>query len=362
MKIKSRLVFFILISLMFVTISQLSSALEPKLLWKKEIPSELFGLSFARKSGDVIFIHEYKGNRNRITILNMDGQIVWQWGPSLEESISSVEISEDGRVFVFSSSKDMIYYYQRDGKELWKLNNHKDPTLSPDGKYVILSPPIGWKGEGLFLDSQGKIIWKSPKLAFTEAPVFSPDGNYFAEMPYIFDISGNTWPIPSGYYNSLSENGTYAGIEGRGKEEDGIYDKDGNLVFGGKNLISGNGKIVARFGATKTEVFKFPEKIKLKEYPIERADIEEGYWAFGHESYSRISYDGRYLAVFGRRTDKESLENVFVIDIGESRFWGGVIPEVGRKLDVGLFLTDDGQYLLVGNVKNHTTFYFYKIY
>jgi len=363
MKIKSRLVFFIWISLMLLSFSQLSSALEPKLLWKKEIPSELYGLSFARKSGDVIFIHEYKGSRNQITILNKDGQTVWQWGPSLKELIGNAEISEDGRVFAYDTSEDIIYYCQRDGKVLWKVtDNNNTPFLSPDGKYVILSPPPGWYGPGWLVDSQGKTLLKSLKMAFSEKPVFSPDGNYFAEMPYIFDISGNSWEIPSGYYNSLSENGIFVGIEGRGEEEDGIYDRDGNPVFEGKNLISGNGKIVARFGKTKTEVFKFPEKLKLKEYPIERADINKGYWAFGHEAYSRISYDGRYIAVFGRRTDKESLENVFVIDIDESRFWGGVIPEVGRKLDVGLFLTDDGQYLLVGNVINHTTFYLYKVY
>ncbi len=363
MKIKSKLVFFIWISLMLISISQLSSALEPKLLWKKEIPSELYGLSFARKSGDVIFIHEYKGSRNQITILNKDGQTVWQWGPSLKQLIGNAEISEDGRVFAYDTSEDIIYYCQRDGKVLWKLTDtNNTPFLSPDGKYVILTPPWGWSGPGWFVDSQGKILRKSLKLGFSETPVFSPDGNYFAEMPYIFDISGNSWEIPSGYYNSLSENGAFIGIEGRGEKEDGIYDRDGNLVFEGKNLISGNGKIVARFGKTKTEVFKFPEKLKHKEYPIERGDINKGHWAFGHFAYSRISYDGRYIAVFGRRTDKESLENIFVIDIDESRFWGGVIPEVGKNLDVGLFLTDDGQYLLVGNVTNHTTFYFYKIY
>jgi len=366
MKSKYKLVFVIGILigvfLILLIISQLSTALEPKLLWKKEIPSELYGLSFARKSGDVIFIHEYKGNRNQITILNKDGQTVWQWGPSLKELIGNAEISEDGRVFAYDTSEDIIYYCQRDGKVLWKVtDNNNTPFLSPDGKYVILSPPPGWYGPGWLVDSQGKTLLKSLKMAFSEKPVFSPDGNYFAEMPYIFDISGNSWEIPSGYYNSLSENGAFVGIEGRGEEEDGIYDRDGNLVFEGKNLISGNGKIVARFGKTKTEVFKFPEKLKLKEYPIERADINKGYWAFGHEAYSKISYDGRFLVLFGRRTDKESLENVFVIDIDASIFLGVVIPEAEEDT-TGLFLTNDGQYLLVGNVTNHTTFYFYKVY
>ena len=365
MQKKSKLVFFlamfIAISFVILIISQLSTAVEPKLLWKKEIPSELYGLSFARKSGDVIFIHEYKGSRNQITILNKDGQTVWQWGPSLKELIGNAEISEDGRVFAYDTSEDIIYYCQRDGKVLWKLtDNNNVPNLSPDGKYVILTPPSGWYGKGWFVDSQGRILWRSSKLGFEEIPVFSPDGNYFAEMPYIFDVSGNSWEIPHGYYNSLSENGEFIGIEGT--DNDGIYDRDGNPVFEGKNLISGNGKIVARFDKTKTEVFKFPEKTKLKEYPIERADIEEGYWAFGHESYSRISYDGRYIAVFGRRTDKESSENVFVIDIDENKFWGEIIPESEEEGTTGLFLTNGGRYLLVGNVTNHTTFYFYKIY
>ena len=67
MKTKPRLVFvfgiFIVISLVLLIISQLSSALEPQLLWKKEIPSKIYNASFAKGSGDVIFIHGDRKNR-----------------------------------------------------------------------------------------------------------------------------------------------------------------------------------------------------------------------------------------------------------------------------------------------------------
>lgn len=365
MKSKSKLVYiigsFIGILLIILIISQLSSALEPKLLWKKEIPSKIYQTSFARESGDVIFIHELKGVRNQITIFDRSGNTVWQFGPSFDETIVQVDISDEGNIFIYNTNKKTIHYCQRNGKEIWKLQESSVPHLSSDGKYLLLVAPPFWKGDGKFLDDKGKTLWQSEKLTVSEELVFSPDGNYFATIPNIFDIHGNTWSIPYGYYNSLTDNGEFVGIEGTHK--DGIYDKDGTLVFDGKSVISGNGKSVATFSPRKTQVFKFPEKVKLREYPIEREDnIEKGYWAFGHTAYSRISYDGRYIAIFGQRTDEESLENVFILDVNDNKFWGEIIPEIGKKGYVGLFLTNNGKYLLVINIASYTKLYLYQVY
>jgi len=371
MKSKYKLVFVIGILigvlLILLTISQLSSALEPRLLWKKEIASFIWDVAFAEESGDVIFVH---GEKNQITLLDKNGKIIWQWGPELEKVSLQVDISKNGNIFVYNTSKKIIHgsriihYCNRNGKDIWTLVDRPEiPYLSPDGKYLFLSLGQGWKGKSSFLDSNGKTLWKYAAYPI-DGVLFSPDGNYLAAQHYLFDAFGNVCnkKIFYGFFTSLSDNGEFIGVR-REEEKEGIYDKEGNLIFQGRNTISGDGKIVMRCNPNKIEVFRFPEKLKLKEYPIKRWEPD----LYDYEYFSKISYDGRYIAVFGERIDKESSSNLFVVDINEDKIWEELIPEFSENDQVNILLTNNGQYLLVVHLKETTQsrqskFYYYQIY
>lgn len=354
MKIKSRLVFFIWISLMLLSFSQLSSALEPKLLWKKEIPSELYGLSFARKSGDVIFIHEYKGSRNQITILNKDGQTVWQWGPDLERVAGWVSISDDGRYFVYHTDfpretdapmKPFIHYYDRSQGEIWRKELPGYPTISPDGKYIFVNS--GWEGAiAYFLDSKGNIIWKKRDVG-PDFGKFSPDGGFLKTRYYLFDKKGNIIldkDFP-GTIRSISLNADYLAFEGRGsavivRDKDGtiigsgadggIFDKRGNIILGGKARVSEDGTIGVIYRSDKTEIYKLPEKTLIKEYPIRKV-----------LGASSLSYNGNVIVII-ERTGKGSPIKLFIIDLSKNELFEGILDK-GADLEV----SKDGKYFLL---------------
>jgi len=387
MKSKYKLAFVIGILigvfLILLIISQISAALEPKLLWKREIPSFVWQIDFARYSGDVIFAHE----GNRITMFDKNGNTKWQWGPHLDKLAGSPIISDDGKHFIYSSyptggetdymKGTYIHYCESNGREIWKKEEPLlvPSTISPDGKYIVLGVPGGWGGGAEFLDSNGKLLWKIEGPALDA--IFSPDGNYLAVFPDIYDLNGNKYNEKeiAGNYNSFSNNGEYIGIEiiyfdpniEIGPDE-GLYDKKGNLVFPGKNAISGSGKIVISYLKNKIEAYRFPEKIKIAEYPIKR-------WRFPfcnaldyRFKYSKISYDGRYVAIFGERTDTKTPYSLFVIDINENKIWGVAIPGVEyEERDENIFsmsFTNDGKYLMFLHANDRaekSTLYFYQI-
>jgi len=389
MKIKSKLVFFILISLMLVTISQLSSALEPELLWKKEIPSKTHHVSFAKQSGDVIFIHGDK--KNRITLIDKDGETRWQWGPDLELCVLDISISNDGRYFVFNSAyqlwvrmekgaryKDYIHYYDRTKGELWKENIFGSSCISPEGKYVFITSPPEWGGPSILLDSNKKNLWKED-IGEIEDVVFSADSNYiaysvsqFSPEVYLFNINEKNYKkIGIGDITSITNNGEYVGIEignhlfgyeffKKYPPKEGIYNKEGNLAFEGKNTISENGKIVVSHFENRIEIRNFLSKEKIKEFSIQRWEYPK-YPTYGR--VNQVSYDGRYIAIFGKRTDKNSSSNLFLIDTQEGSLWEETIENVGKNDGISLFLTGDGKFLFVGISKEEkSTFYFYQIY
>jgi len=200
MKAKSKLAFVIAIFmgvfLMLVTISQLSSALEPKLLWKKEISPRIHRFSFAKGSGDVIFIHGKR--KSKITLIDKNGNIGWQWGPDLERVAGQVSISDDGRYFVYHTDfprqtdakiKTFIHYYDRSQGEIWRKELPGYPTISPDGKYIYVT--TGWEDAvGWLLDSKGNILWEKRDVG-PNLGRFSPDGNFVWDGYQLLDKNGN---------------------------------------------------------------------------------------------------------------------------------------------------------------------------
>ena len=385
MKSKYKLVFVIGILIGFfltlLIISQFCHALEPKLLWQKEIQSKIHHISFAKGTGDVIFIH---GDRkNRITLIDKEGNTRWQWGPSLESiAIPPISISKDGKYFVYSSAirKSVdVHYYERGGKEIWKYEDIGSPEVSPNGKYVFITTPPGWGGPSILLDSNKKILWKKD-IGSVDEVIFTSDNNYIFFSTetglcpdiYLFNINDMKHKkIGCGYITSISDSGEFIGMEnencfhsykflGKSPPDEGIYDKDGVLALEGKNTISGNGEIVVSHFENRIEIKHFPEGTKIIEYPIQR-------WKYPRISLfcrpTKVSSNGKYVAIFGKRTDKQSPRNLFVIDTQEGSLWEETIADVGKQDTIILFLADDGRFLFVGiSRKGRSTFYFYQLY
>jgi len=369
-KYKFVFVFGILIGvfLIILTISQLSSALEPKLLWKREIRGGLGSVALAKASGDVIFTHgPYK--KAGIVIIDKNGNTIWQWGPNLERGPSTVSISDDGRYFVYDTDtyhesdmprKPFIHYIDRNKGESWKKGLYGTPNISSDGKYVFVAP--GWENwKSYFLDSAGNILWK--KSYGSTRGVFSPDGNFLWDGFNFFDKSGNSIlriNLP-GLPISISENLEYIAYERMGgavevrdatgkivRKAGGIpgavINKNGSILLEGKARISENGKTAIIYGSNKTKVYKLPEKTLVNEYPIRRYRIIE---------YSDISYDGNIIVILGERTDRESSNNLFIIDISKNELCERKVEKEGL-----IFITKDGRYFLI---ESDMGLYFYEI-
>ena len=388
MKKKSKLVFvfgiFVAISLVFLIISQLSSALEPTLLWKKEIPSRTYDVSLAKGSGDVIFIHGAK--KNRITLIDKNGNTVWQWGPSLKRiALPPITISKDGKYFVYRSylletDRDYVHFCERGGKEIWKYEKMGSPVISPDGKYVFITPPSGYGGPSTLLDSNKKILWKKD-IGRVWDHIFTSDNNYvvisiftgYCPDIYLFNINDMKHKkIGSGHITSISHNGAYIGMESenckysykshveKSPPAEGIYNMEGVLVSGGKYTISEDGNVVVAHFENRIEIRHFPDGAIINEYPLRR-------WKYPEISefcrLTKVSSDGRYVAIFGKRTDKKSSSNLFVIDTQEGSVREETIENVGSQDTIILSLTSDGRFLFVGISKvKKSTFYYYQVY
>jgi hypothetical protein len=85
------------ISLVWITLVIIgvgkAEALQPKLLWKKDLKFKVTSIGFARGSGDVIA----SGKNDRLFMLiEKNGETIYQWGPREERTPHEVGISGDG--------------------------------------------------------------------------------------------------------------------------------------------------------------------------------------------------------------------------------------------------------------------------
>lgn len=331
-----------------------SFSLEPRLLWKMEIRGVVKAVDFAEISGDIIFSHG-KEYPNTVTILNKEGHIIRQWGPHLERGTEFVSISDDGKYFTFDSyGKGECYghYFNRIKGELWKKDVFCNSfQISPDGRYILAQGNPESQKESYLLDFAGKILWGKKGGIYFNA-LFSPDSKFIAIPPYIMDLSGKVYfDKAHGFISSISINGEYFGIWD--SKKNGIYDKFGNLVFEGENILSSNGKIVVRHDNRKIEVYQFPEKIKIREFPLNFRDYR----------YAKMSFNGELVIIFGKRTDRSSRANFFLITIESSKLWEQEIINVEANDVVKIFISNDGKYFGLVHIKeDKSLIYFYQSY
>jgi len=378
MKKKSRLVFviamFIAISLLLLIISQLSSALEPKLLWKKKLPQKIYAAKLATESGDIIV------NMNREQIFKFDrkGNTLAQKGPNLERIFHDVDIASNGEVYTYVSSLKMkytlernidpekegydnrVHYCQEGGKEIWNKRIVWDelvqPFLFPNGRKVLAMLP---NGNQVFINQQGETFKLQDKFKWG-ATLFTPDNNYFAIGYWywltLVDKDGNiVWEKESkdelaGPPLSISESAAYVSTYPCEYDESTfhngkVFNKSGDLVLNGQGILSDDGKRIILIEESKIKALSLPDKNVLREYPVKIIDVPEK-----ETIYPAISFNGRHITVFGK--DNSSKSNLFVFDVESNTSWSTLINH-----DVqGLYITRDGKYLLV--VTNNSLFFY----
>jgi len=226
---------------------------------------------------------------------------------------------------------------------------------------------------------KSKILWKKD-IGSVDEVIFTSDNNYIVfstETGYCPDINlfnindMKHKKIGSGLITSISHNGDYIGMENenckysyshveKSPPDEGIYNMEGVLVSGGKNTISEDGNVVVAHFENRIEIRHFPDGAIINEYPIQR-------WKYPRISefcrLTKVSSDGRYVAIFGKRTDKKSSSNLFVIDTKEGSVREETIENVGSQDTIILFLTNDGKFLFVGISKvKKSTLYYYQVY
>jgi hypothetical protein len=353
-----------------------AEALEPKLLWKKEFKGYI-KVEFAKDSGDVI-VHSWKP---WITVMNINGDITFEWGPRIDRGTYSPDISDNGSFFIFSSQwrksfksrmkkedkDERIHYIQQTGKELWsKKYSHVgvveyDYTgayvsyLSPDGKHIAIVGIFDPDGEGDNIelwDSTGKRLWVH-EAEGVEGFMFSPDSKYLiADLGgggiKILDQSGNIiykdeFSLPTGLPGtSVSRNADYIGTSGFHRTA--VIDRQGNIVLdNGK----GEGKLAfVNRGGTRgvlwdengIKVYNLPSKELVRSYKI--GLVLDGL----HTDKIDMSEDGRYMVLSGKKLHSESQNNLFVIDLVEEKMWETYLQGFDY---IGIKMMGNGKHFLV---------------
>jgi len=380
-KIKSKsvviVVIFIGIFSILLIISQLSSALEPKLLWKKEFQKKIYCMEIALESGDVIV----NMNKEKIFLFDRMGNTKAQKGPSLERLFHEVDISSNGESFTYVSTWKMgyvldenidvkkegyderVHYCMKNGKEVWNKriiwDEEIQPSLSPDGQIVLAALS---DGSNVLLNSAGKVYKLKSKFNWGYT-LFSPDSSYFAVGRWywltLLDKNGNiVWEKGSpkdlaGSPLSISENADYISTYPCEYDESAshngkIYNKHGDLAFEKLGILSGDGKRIILIEKSKIKILSLPNDNILREYIIEIIEDPQK-----DTLYPVTSYNGKYLVLFGK--DNLSKSNLFIFDVDSNSIWNTFIDKDIERL----FITWDGKYLLVGT---SDSIYFYMLY
>jgi len=378
MKSKYKLVFVIGILIGFFLIllinSQISAALEPKLLWKKEFQKKIYCMEIALESGDIIV----NLNKEKIFLFDRKGNTKAQKGPSLERLFHEVDISSNGESFTYVSTWKMgyvldenidvkkegyderVHYCMKNGKEVWNKriiwDEEIQPSLSPDGQIVLAALS---DGSNVLLNSAGKVYKLKSKFNWGYT-LFSPDSTYFAVGRWywltLLDKNGNiVWEKGSpkdlaGPPLSISENADYISTYPCEYDESTfhngkLYNKSGDLVLNGLGILSDDGKRIILIEKSKIKVLSLPDKSVLREYPVKIIDVLEK-----ETIYPTIFYNGKYIAVFGQ--DNSSQSYLFVFDVDSNRSWSTSVSHDTQ----GLYITRDGKYLSV--VANNSLFFY----
>lgn len=315
-------------------------ALEPKLLWEKELPFEVTDIKMAEQSGDVL-IHSQPARQ--IILLNRNGNEVFHWGPRVDRQPMGADISADGSVITYVTSwtekyqfekrlagwDETLHFATRNGKELWTWKgNYIRTELSPDGTLVAItgvSPGEGYGGI-IMLNAEGKELWRYKGKQAADIS-FSPDSKYIVGADgdlYLLTREGElVWKKErmfaigaERYFVTNEGQYVYSPIDEK------VFDKQGNLVHEGDNLVSKDGRLLNISYQNKTVILSLPEKNIVREFPFASAGF--------------ISDDGNLMG-------KDMGDKLGIIDTGKD-----ISVEIPINTEFRVRgSTGDGKYLIV---------------
>jgi hypothetical protein len=351
-------------------------ALEPKLLWEKKFEYKHLSLGVAEISGDVIVSSK---DAREVILYDKDGNEIAHWGPRIDRLPFGASISADGKYFAFHSmlteeyankkriskySDDRIHLFDRKGKELWNEINGGYPIISQDGTYIV----VVYDGMFDIRDMNGKELFEYKEKGSGGVTEMSSDSLFFAITGYLpgahfgykmtlFSKDGtkiwakNYHSQPTSITDGASFIATTPYVDVMQPENSSkgfIYDKNGDVVLEGYAFLSGNGERAALIEENGTKILSLPDKAVLKEFPIKAQS-------------ARFSHDGRYLVLYGEKTDAVSGSNIFVFDLLSAEEWetkGEVkIYNFGDFVGVAMRLTKDGKYLITRSKDQKISYY-----
>lgn len=334
-------------------------ALEPKILWDKTLNYEITGMSYARKTGEIIISGKYA---RKIAIFDKQSNLRFLWGPRVDRLPLDVSIADDYSVFSFSSSwtekykekkreknwDTRIHFVNKKGKEIWnKLIENKSLHIAPNGSYLLLAGiPSESKNIDL-LDSLGQSIW-SMQIGGIHSIAFSPDSNYFVAT----DTSGKTLLLDqqknlllqnsygSIFPTSVSENGNYFALTNYEIKEKNakVINKLGKVLLEADYyaLVSGNGSKCVLWDETGLKIYSLADLQIIKSFPIQpvNGDVRR---------VIDSSSDGNYYVLSGKKIGGSTESNLFVIDLNLNSIWETKIE--GDFIEV--FMSENGMYFVV---------------
>jgi hypothetical protein len=361
--------FFIILALAVFCASTLApmraEALEPKLLWKKELPFKVSDIKMASESGNIILSSK---KARQIIMYDMNGNEIFHWGPRIDRLPFSVDISDNGNAIVFSTAwteKYMwekkidaekhgwdwrVHYADSKGIEKWNIKSEgDDPYLSPDGSLIAVASSSGYGGGLRMLDSNANNLWIwGNESTSIENIIFSPDNLFLVVSTggiHLLNKDGeHIWEKGLGSILSISQNAEIISSLDGDKE---IYDKEGNIILKEAGIISPDGKIGALFRKDNLTLIKFPMLEELRKYPI---NVISTTFPLINAIFS---VDGRYLAISGNKLSSDN--NLFVIDNNNNVVWEAKMSDQVSYIS----LTSNGKYMML---LENSTIHYYQLY
>jgi hypothetical protein len=352
-----------------------AEALEPKLLWEKELKAKLHEATLATESADVIIA---KG-KNEIVVFDKNGNETFHWGPRIDRHCGGVSISKDGKYFTFNSgytwkyaeekkisaySDDRIHFYSGETKkELWNIRGSETVSrIFPDGSgFITVFPTLE------IVNSDKQIIYVYPKQVHGVSTKISPESNYFAAVtdrrhPLILFKRDGTILWERGRHNyvaSISEGASYittvpyvlsryGSSDAENTHKGTVYDKAGNKVMEGFAIVSGNGKRLVMRYPDRISIYSLPDKKLIKDLPI-KIELPR----VSNPFFAAFSYDGNYLTI-------RDGDSIHVHDLGKGESEVISVPGMGKFTLARL--TSDGRYLFVYPRTRANKLFMYQLY
>ena len=307
---KFKKIFFIFFSL-YILIQIASATTSPLPTWSYDGGG---GVSSIAISNDGKIIASGSTN-SKVYCFSNDGNLLWEYQTG--DSVKKVVISDDGSYIAAGSIDKKVYLFSRDGKLLWsyKLGGKAQGLgISSDGQYIAAG---GTEDLTVYSFSRdGNLLGSSKTWGWTSNVVISKDGSYIATIPYNVYFLSNKGKV-LWQTNLNNPKNSQAGLHCLGISADGSI-----LVVGGNDLpisaYSNDGALLWSYSANKISVRSLA-----------------------------VSSNGQYITFTGSATVGGE-PNVYCLSRDGSLLWSKSLS-VGGSYGDSIGISSDGSYIVVGS-------------